>query len=52
MKYLDTETAHSPAYPSNHALQAKVVANFYGKIYPAHQDKLRKWQTNVHMVEE
>ena len=20
MKYLDTETAHSPAYPSNHAL--------------------------------
>ena len=40
MKYLDTETAHSPAYPSNHALQAKVVANYYSKIYPAHQDKL------------
>ena len=40
MKYLDTKTAHSPAYPSNHALQAKVVANYYSKIYPAHQDQL------------
>ena len=40
MKYLDTNPAHSPAYPSNHALQAKVVANYYSKIYPAHQDQL------------
>ena len=40
IKFLDTETAHSPAYPSNHALQAKVIANYYSKIYPAHQDKL------------
>tara|TARA_B100001287_G_scaffold103727_1_gene87199 strand:- start:1845 stop:3647 length:1803 start_codon:yes stop_codon:yes gene_type:complete len=40
IKFLDTETAHSPAYPSNHALQAKVVANYYSKIYPAHQDQL------------
>ena len=42
MKFFDTETAHSPAYPSNHALQAKVVANYYSKIYPAHQDQLHK----------
>ena len=42
MKFLDTPTAHSPAYPSNHALQAKVVSNYYSKIYPAHQDQLFK----------
>ena len=42
MKFFDTKTAHSPAYPSNHALQAKVVANYYSKIYPAHQDQLHK----------
>ena len=42
MKFFDTETAHSPAYPSNHALQARVVANYYSKIYPAHQDQLHE----------
>ena len=40
MKYFNTDTAMSPAYPSNHALQAKVVSNYYSKIYPAHQDQL------------
>ena len=42
MKFFDTATAKSPAYPSNHALQAKVVANYYSKIYPAHQDQLHE----------
>ena len=42
MKFFDTETAHSPAYPSNHALQARVVANYYSKVYPAHQDQLHE----------
>ena len=41
MKFLDT-LLHSPSYPSNHALQAKVVSNYYSKIYPAHQDNLFK----------
>jgi len=40
MKYFDTDTAQSPAYPSNHALQARVVANYYSSIYPQHKSKL------------
>ena len=42
MKYFNTDTAMSPAYPSNHALQARIVANYYSKVYPAHQDQLQE----------
>jgi hypothetical protein len=36
-----TGTANSPSYPSSHALQAYVVANFYAKKYPQHEGNLR-----------
>lgn len=40
MDYFDTDTAQSPAYPSNHALQARVVANYYASLYPEHRNRL------------
>lgn len=36
------ETTNSPAYPSNHALQARVVAHYYGKKYPQYKKYLLK----------
>jgi len=36
------ETVDSPSYPSNHALQARVVANYYGEKYPEHKKHLLK----------
>ena len=36
-----TGTANTPSYPSSHALQAYVVANFYAKKYPEHEGNLR-----------
>lgn len=36
------ETVDSPSYPSNHALQARVIANFYGEKYPEHKKYLLK----------
>ena len=44
-KYMKTETTDSPAYPSNHALQAKIVAHYYSSIYPDHK-------TNLHLMAE
>ena len=44
-KYMETETTDSPAYPSNHALQAKVVAHYYSSIYPEHK-------VNLHIMAE
>lgn len=40
IKHLDTDTVNSPAYPSNHALQARMVALYYGDKYPAHKKYL------------
>lgn len=40
MKYFKTDTTDSPAYPSNHALQARVVAQYYASIYPEHRNNL------------
>jgi len=39
---LDTDTINSPAYPSNHALQARAVALFYGDKYPQYKKYLLK----------
>jgi len=36
-----TGTANTPSYPSSHALQSYVVANFYAKKYPEHAGNLR-----------
>ena len=36
-----TGTASTPSYPSGHTVQPYVVANFYGKKYPAHKKNLR-----------
>jgi hypothetical protein len=36
-----TGTANTPSYPSSHALQSYVVANFYAKKYPQHEGNLR-----------
>jgi len=36
-----TGTANTPSYPSSHALQSYVVANFYAKKYPEHEGNLR-----------
>lgn len=40
--YMETDTTDSPSYPSNHALQAKIVAHYYSSIYPEHK-------TNLHL---
>jgi len=40
MDYFNTDTSQSPSYPSNHALQARVVANYYSSIYPQHKSEL------------
>lgn len=40
MKYFKTDTSDSPSYPSNHALQARAVARYYGSIYPEHKQGL------------
>jgi len=40
MKYFKTDTSDSPSYPSNHALQARVVAQYYASIYPEHKSQL------------
>ena len=36
------ETTGSPSYPSNHALQARMVAHYYGEKYPAQKKHLLK----------
>lgn len=38
--YEKLETTNSPAYPSNHALQARMVAHYYGEKYPAQKKYL------------
>lgn len=38
--YEKLETTSSPAYPSNHALQARMVAHYYGEKYPAQKKYL------------
>ena len=40
--YETLETTGSPAYPSNHALQARMVAHYYGEKYPAQKKYLLK----------
>ena len=40
MKYFKTVTSESPSYPSNHALQARTVAQYYASIYPEHRSQL------------
>lgn len=40
MKHFETDTSESPSYPSNHALQARVVAQYYASIYPEHRSQL------------
>jgi acid phosphatase (class A) len=40
MKHFETDTSDSPSYPSNHALQARVVAQYYASIYPEHRSQL------------
>ena len=37
---METTTVNSPAYPSNHALQARMVALYYGDKFPAHKKYL------------
>ncbi len=37
-----TPTAKSPAYPSGHAVQSRVVANYYASKYPDHREGLFK----------
>jgi len=37
-----TPTAYSPAYPSGHAVQSRVVANYYASKYPDHREGLFK----------
>jgi len=38
--YEKLETTNTPAYPSNHALQARMVAHYYGEKYPAQKKYL------------
>ena len=38
--YEKLETTNSPAYPSNHALQARMVAHYYGEKYPSQKKYL------------
>lgn len=38
--YEKLETTGSPAYPSNHALQARMVAHYYGEKYPSQKKYL------------
>jgi len=40
--YEKYETTGSPSYPSNHALQARMVAHYYGEKYPAQKKHLLK----------
>jgi hypothetical protein len=40
--YETLETTGSPSYPSNHALQARMVAHYYGEKYPAQKKYLLK----------
>jgi len=40
--YDKLDTTESPSYPSNHALQARMVAHYYGEKYPAQKKYLLK----------
>jgi acid phosphatase (class A) len=40
--YEKLETTNTPAYPSNHALQARMVAHYYGEKYPSQKKYLLK----------
>lgn len=40
MDSMHSDTVDSPSYPSNHALQARVVAQYYASIYPTHKKGL------------
>ena len=37
-----TPTAKTPAYPSGHAVQSRVVANYYASLYPDHRKELHE----------
>ena len=38
--YYDLHSANSPSYPSGHAIQAFVLANILGFLYPSHDENL------------
>mgnify|MGYP006186577367 FL=1 len=37
-----TKTSNTPSYPSGHAVQSRVVANYYATLYPEHKEGLLK----------
>ena len=37
---LISDTMKTPAYPSGHSLQSRLLAEYYGKLYPKHKDNL------------
>ena len=37
---LDSDTMKTPAYPSGHSLQSRLIAEYYIEKYPSHKDGL------------
>ena len=37
---LISDSMKTPAYPSGHSLQSRLIAEYYGKLYPKHKDNL------------
>jgi len=46
---LDTDTVGSPSYPSGHTIQAMVIANALGSLYPKLRDKFRNLAERIGM---
>jgi hypothetical protein len=46
---LDTNTVGSPSYPSGHTIQAMVMANALGSLYPNLRDKFRNLAERIGM---
>ena len=37
---LISDSMKTPAYPAGHSLQSRLIAEYYGKLYPKHKDNL------------
>lgn len=44
---LESTTAHSPAYPSGHTIQANVLASYFSDLYPQHRKKFMDLAHNI-----
>tara|TARA_R100001440_G_C2520028_1_gene118762 strand:+ start:1464 stop:2486 length:1023 start_codon:yes stop_codon:yes gene_type:complete len=47
LKYLEVESAETPAYPSGHSTQGIFIGHFLGDLFPLHRDNLIEIGNNI-----